>query len=57
MNQILKKSIIKQKLKKRKLLKAIKEAKTARLQFPSGDEMDANYRRIKYTRYADDFLS
>ena len=38
------------------LLKAIKEAKTARLQFPSGDEMDANYRRIKYTRYADDFL-
>ena len=38
------------------LLNAIKEAKIERLQFPSVDEMDANYRRIKYTRYADDFL-
>lgn len=38
------------------LLNAIKEAKIERLQFPLVDEMDANYRRIKYTRYADDFL-
>lgn len=34
-------------------LKAIEQERTA---FSSGDEMDENYRRLKYSRYADDFM-
>lgn len=34
-------------------LKAIEQERTA---FSSGDEMDENYRRLKYIRYADDFM-
>ena len=34
-------------------LKAIKQERAA---FPSGDEMDGSYRRLKYIRYADDFI-
>jgi len=34
-------------------LKAIEQERAA---FSSGDEMDENYRRLKYIRYADDFL-
>ncbi len=34
-------------------LKAIEQERAA---FPSGDEMDENYRRLKYVRYADDFM-
>lgn len=34
-------------------LKAIEQERTA---FSSGDEMDENYRRLKYIRYADDFI-
>ena len=34
-------------------LKAIEQERAA---FPSGDEMDGSYRRIKYIRYADDFI-
>ena len=34
-------------------LKAIEHERAA---FPSGDEMDGSYRRLKYIRYADDFI-
>ena len=34
-------------------LKAIEQERAA---FPSGDEMDGSYRRLKYIRYADDFI-
>ena len=34
-------------------LKAIEQEPAA---FPSGDEMDGSYRRLKYIRYADDFI-
>lgn len=34
-------------------LKAIEQKRAA---FPSGDEMDGSYRRLKYIRYADDFI-
>ena len=34
-------------------LKAIEQERAA---FPSGDEMDGRYRRLKYIRYADDFI-
>lgn len=34
-------------------LKAIEQEHAA---FPSGDEMDGSYRRLKYIRYADDFI-
>lgn len=34
-------------------LKAIEQGRAA---FPSGDEMDGSYRRLKYIRYADDFI-
>lgn len=34
-------------------LKAIEQERAA---FPSGDEMDGGYRRLKYIRYADDFI-
>lgn len=34
-------------------LKAIEQERAA---FPNGDEMDKSYRRLKYIRYADDFI-
>ena len=34
-------------------LEAIEQERAA---FPSGDEMDGSYRRLKYIRYADDFI-
>ena len=34
-------------------LKAIEQERAV---FPSGDEMDGSYRRLKYIRYADDFI-
>jgi group II intron reverse transcriptase/maturase len=37
-------------------LEAIKEVKKERNLLPSGDEMDNRFRRLKYVRYADDFL-
>jgi len=41
----------------RKLIgKRIKEIDRKRALIPSCDEMDAGYRRLKYVRYADDFL-
>ena len=38
------------------LIKQLKENRKESMRFPSGDEMDANYKRLKYVRYADDFL-
>jgi group II intron reverse transcriptase/maturase len=41
---------------RKQLIKAIREAEKERNLYPYGDEMDVNFRRIKYVRYADDFL-
>ena len=38
------------------LLKQINEIVKERLKYPASDEMDANMKRLKYVRYADDFL-
>ena len=38
------------------LIKAIKQLHKSRLHLPSVDEMDEGFRRIKYVRYADDFI-
>ena len=37
-------------------VKQLKVNQKERMRIPSGDEMDANYKRLKYVRYADDFL-
>lgn len=37
-------------------LNRINECCKARNNYPSLDEMDSSYRRLKYIRYADDFL-
>lgn len=42
--------------KRRLLLKQIGEIVKERLKYPAGDEMDADMKRLKYVRYADDFL-
>lgn len=41
---------------RKELIKAIKNIQKERLHLPSVDEMDENYKRIKYVRYADDFI-
>ncbi|MDE7246830.1 MAG: group II intron reverse transcriptase/maturase [Lachnospiraceae bacterium] len=41
---------------KRILQEEIKEIERKRLAFPYSDQFDANYRRIQYVRYADDFI-
>jgi group II intron reverse transcriptase/maturase len=38
------------------LLAKIKELKKERILLPYSDAMDSNYRRLKYVRYADDFI-
>lgn len=38
------------------LIRKIKECENDRVLVPSGDEMDESYKRLKYVRYADDFL-
>jgi group II intron reverse transcriptase/maturase len=57
------KSYLKWKLKterdeniRQQLIKAIREIEKERIQYPCGDAMDENWRRLKYVRYADDFL-
>ena len=37
-------------------MKQINEIVKERLKYPASDEMDANMKRLKYVRYADDFL-
>ncbi|WP_455749198.1 reverse transcriptase domain-containing protein [Elizabethkingia miricola] len=41
---------------RRELLKRIRDDEKKRVLVPNGDEMDENYKRLKYVRYADDFL-
>ncbi|GHT30138.1 maturase [Bacteroidia bacterium] len=38
------------------LIKKLKAFQKESLRFPFGDEMDTDYKRLKYVRYADDFL-
>lgn len=40
---------------RRLLLKQIGEVVKERLKYPASDEMDADMKRLKYVRYADDF--
>ena len=39
-----------------KLILELKAIEQGRAKYPNGEEMDADYRRMKYARYADDFL-
>ncbi|MBF0649222.1 group II intron reverse transcriptase/maturase [Dysgonomonas sp. GY75] len=41
---------------RKEIVKQIKAYDKARTLIPSGDEMDCDYRKMKYVRYADDFL-
>ena len=41
---------------RRRLLEKIREIVKERLKYPASDEMDAGIKRLKYVRYADDFL-
>jgi group II intron reverse transcriptase/maturase len=47
---------VKDEKQKAKLILELKAIEQGRAKYPSGEEMDADYRRMKYTRYADDFL-
>ena len=42
--------------KRKQLFAKIKEIVKERLKYPAGDEMDDSIKRLKYIRYADDFL-
>ena len=44
------------KTERKRLLMQIKEIVRERLNYPASDEMDATMKRLKYVRYADDFL-
>jgi group II intron reverse transcriptase/maturase len=41
---------------KTELIKQLKANQKENTNIPSGEEMDTNYKRLKYVRYADDFL-
>lgn len=41
---------------RKKIINQIKEIDKEKIKFHFGDEMDGNYKRLKYVRYADDFL-
>jgi group II intron reverse transcriptase/maturase len=43
-------------IEKSELIKQYKANQKESMRFPYGDEMDAGFRRLKYVRYADDFL-
>lgn len=43
-------------MQRAELIKQLKANQKENLRFPRGDEMDADYRKLKYVRYADDFL-
>ena len=47
---------IKDRTEKAALVARLKAIEQERAAFPSGDEMDGSYRRLKYIRYADDFI-
>ena len=48
--------LVKDQTQKAELIKQLKTNQKESIRFPNGDEMDANYKRLKYVRYADDFL-
>ena len=47
---------VKDERQRTKLILELKAIEQGRAKYPNGDEMDADYRRMKYARYADDFL-
>lgn len=47
---------VKDEKQKAQLILELKAIEQGRAKYPNGEEMDADYRRMKYTRYADDFL-
>ncbi|SEL14332.1 reverse transcriptase/maturase family protein [Bacteroides thetaiotaomicron] len=47
---------VKDEKQKAELVLELKAIEQGRAKYPNGDEMDMNYRRMKYVRYADDFL-
>lgn len=47
---------VKDEMQRAKLILELKAIEQGRSKYPNGDEMDAGYRRMKYARYADDFL-
>jgi len=48
--------MVKDQNERSELVRQLKINQKERMRIPAGDEMDINYRRLKYTRYADDFL-
>jgi group II intron reverse transcriptase/maturase len=56
-HRVLKKlKVVKNENERSELIRQYKAYQKECLQFPDGDEMDVNYKRLKYVRYADDFL-
>ena len=47
---------VKDERQRTKLILELKTIEQGRAKYPNGEEMDADYRRMKYARYADDFL-
>lgn len=47
---------VKDETEKTALVARLRAIERERVAFPHGDEMDENYRRLKYIRYADDFI-
>ena len=47
---------VKDRTEKAALVARLKAIEQERAAFPNGDEMDESYRRLKYIRYADDFI-
>jgi len=48
--------MVKDETEKAELIRQYKANKKESMRFSHGDEMDINYKRLKYVRYADDFL-
>jgi group II intron reverse transcriptase/maturase len=48
--------VVKDQTEKAELIKQLKANRKECMRFSNGDEMDVNYKRLKYARYADDFL-
>ena len=55
-NVLRKLKAVKDQTEKAKLIKQLKANRKESMRVPHGDEMDFNYKRLKYVRYADDFL-
>lgn len=56
-HRVLKKlELVKDEKERSELIRLYKSYQKECLNYPDGDEMDENYRRFKYVRYADDFL-